>query len=180
MKKETKNVKRVNKQAMSFIKIKIRKDTIIAFVIGIILASSVAVYATVTASGVTYTTAKNENIKNVGEALNDLYAKTNNNHEIGMWLGWNGYIIESMITKEDDTYEIGRGAGSILGNKIKIENYNNNADTVKIYALKKGKFKITVVNNYGTQATVEEKEFQAGDLISECDSVTYGIIEALF
>ena len=55
----------------------LKKEVIIAFIIGIILASSVAVYAAVSASQVTYTTEKSEKINNVAEALNDLYNRGN-------------------------------------------------------------------------------------------------------
>ena len=63
---------------MKFLKNNLK--VIIAFIIGIILAGGI-VYAATVASGVTYTTAKNSNVKNVEDALNDLYAKLNNELE---------------------------------------------------------------------------------------------------
>ena len=56
---------------MNFLKKNIR--TIIGFIVGVILASGI-VYAAVSASEVSYTTNKNANVKNVSEALNDLYS----------------------------------------------------------------------------------------------------------
>lgn len=47
---------------------------IIAFFVGLILAGGI-VYAAVTASDIDYTTEKNANVKNVEQALNDLYSK---------------------------------------------------------------------------------------------------------
>ena len=57
---------------MKFLKNNIK--VVIAFILGLILAGGI-VYAATTARDVSYTTAKNENIKNVEEALNDLYSK---------------------------------------------------------------------------------------------------------
>ena len=57
---------------------------IIGIVIGAILISGISVYATgqYLASQVDYTTSKNGNIKNVEQALNDLYTKINNSNVI--------------------------------------------------------------------------------------------------
>ena len=52
---------------------------IIAFIVGVILAGGIVYAAVVSASEVSYTTAKNANITNVQEALNDLYSKNQNN-----------------------------------------------------------------------------------------------------
>ena len=54
-----------------------KKEVIIAFVIGVILASSIAVYATINASDIDYTRT-GTNITKVSEALNDLYDKSFN------------------------------------------------------------------------------------------------------
>ena len=51
--------------------LKEKKSIVIAFIIGVILASSIAVYAAVSASQITY-----KNDKTVEYALNDLYDKT--------------------------------------------------------------------------------------------------------
>ena len=52
---------------------------VVLVIVLMIIVSGVSVYATATylASEVNYTTDKNTNIKNVGEALNDLYSKIN-------------------------------------------------------------------------------------------------------
>ena len=55
---------------MKFLKNNLK--VIIAFILGLILAGGI-VYAATSAKEVTYTTAKNGNIKNVEDALNDLY-----------------------------------------------------------------------------------------------------------
>ena len=51
---------------------------VIVLMIGVILGSGI-VYAAVSASQVSYTTESNDNIKNVGEALNDLYGNIDKN-----------------------------------------------------------------------------------------------------
>ena len=51
---------------------------LICFVIGTLLASGIAVYATISASGINYTK-QGTNIQNVSQALNDLYTKTKYN-----------------------------------------------------------------------------------------------------
>ena len=62
---------------------------IIAFIIGIIIASSITIYAYSNyASQVGYTTDKNTNIQNVDQALNDLYNKRN---KILLWSNSNQY-----------------------------------------------------------------------------------------
>lgn len=60
---------------MKFIKNNLK--FIIGFVLGAILTGGI-VYAAVSASEVSYTTDINANIKNVGDALNDLYSKSIN------------------------------------------------------------------------------------------------------
>ena len=57
---------------MKFLKSNLK--VIIGFIIGVILAGGI-VYATVSATEVDYTTEKNTEIKNVSDALNDLYSK---------------------------------------------------------------------------------------------------------
>ena len=57
---------------MKFLKNNLK--VIIAFIVGVILAGGI-VYAATSAKDVTYTTSKNGEIKNVEEALNDLYNK---------------------------------------------------------------------------------------------------------
>lgn len=61
---------------MKFLKNNLK--VIIAFILGLILAGGI-VYAATSAKEVTYTTAKNGNIKNVEDALNELYAKKSEN-----------------------------------------------------------------------------------------------------
>lgn len=60
---------------MKFLKNNLK--VIIAFIVGVILAGGIVYAAVVSASEVSYTTAKNANITNVQEALNDLYSKNN-------------------------------------------------------------------------------------------------------
>ena len=47
---------------------------VIAFILGLILAGGIVYAATVAANEIDYTTAKNSSVKNVEQALNDLYA----------------------------------------------------------------------------------------------------------
>ena len=54
---------------------------IIGFIFGVIITGTI-VYAAVSASEINYTTSKNSSVKNVEQALNDLYNKSNNNSKI--------------------------------------------------------------------------------------------------
>ena len=57
-----------------------KKGIIILLIIGVIVASSITVFAySYFANQVSYTTDKNSNVTNVSEALNDLYSKINTN-----------------------------------------------------------------------------------------------------
>ena len=68
-----KRKEKVNK--MKFLRNNLK--VIIAFILGLILAGGIVYAATVAANEIEYTTAKNSSIKNVGQALNDLYANRN-------------------------------------------------------------------------------------------------------
>ena len=73
MNRNLENVEAVT-HTSSFIKGKIRRDAIIAFMIGIVIASSIAVYAVaINANQVAYT-----NNKKVSDALNELYTQVPN------------------------------------------------------------------------------------------------------
>lgn len=67
---------------MRFIKNNLK--VIIAFIVGVILAGGI-VYATTSASQVSYTTDKNLEINTVAEALNDLYNKQISNGKAEYW-----------------------------------------------------------------------------------------------
>ena len=101
---------------------------IIAFVLGVILTGGI-VYAAVTASEIDYTTAKNSSVKNVEQALNDLYSKVNNTSESCEFVG---------------AYDTG---------KIK----NSNSGELTISNVAAGKYKIVVMrtstNGFSEQGT---------------------------
>ena len=66
---------------MKFIKSNLK--LIIGFIVGIILASGITVYAySYFASDVGYTTNKNGQVQTVADALNDLYGKINNSQTV--------------------------------------------------------------------------------------------------
>ena len=52
----------------------LKKEVIIAFIVGLLIAGGI-VYAATSASQVTYTTNKNGEVETVADALNDLYNK---------------------------------------------------------------------------------------------------------
>ena len=64
---------------MKFIKNNLK--VIIAFVLGAILTGGI-VYAAVSASEVSYTTNKNASVKNVEQALNELYNRKKNQESV--------------------------------------------------------------------------------------------------
>lgn len=81
----------------------LKKEVIIAFIVGIILASGI-VYAATSANQVTYITSKNENVQNVEQALNDLY-KLNSNKNLSVEIINNSYTngyITTTLTKDYD------------------------------------------------------------------------------
>ena len=102
---------------MKFLKEK--KGIIIAFILGLILAGG-TVYAVVSASQVIYTTDKNAEIKNVEQALNELY-KIKNTTPILVGHGLNSY--SSGVTTETKVI------GTLDNNEI-LE-LNNNIFTTK-------------------------------------------------
>ena len=110
---------------MKFLKNNIK--VVIAFILGLILAGGI-VYAATTARDVSYTTAKNENIKNVEEALNDLYSKRQitpeqvgkiTTQDASYTFENDGYITGSMITSN--------GAGAMI--------YFNEKDNAHRYSI---------------------------------------------
>lgn len=74
---------------------------IIGFIIGVVLASSIAVYAAVNASDVSYTRA-GTNIKSVEQALNDLYSKKG---PYGTWKDWLKILEEKGVKIESSSTE---------------------------------------------------------------------------
>lgn len=76
-----------------------KKEVIISFIIGVILASSIAVYAAINASDINYTRA-GTNITSVEGALNDLYSKTNNidNYDNKTYIDTGITIINNRVT----------------------------------------------------------------------------------
>ena len=78
MNKEPENLDGVYIHTSSFKKIEIRKQTVIAFIIGMILASSITVYAySYAAKDIGYTKPGENTPINVETALNELYNKNN-------------------------------------------------------------------------------------------------------
>lgn len=123
----------------------LKKEVIIAFIIGILLASSIAVYAaTINAKDVDY-----KDGKTVEYALNDLYSKSNkapqqvatittNDRTATYTMQNDGYILGTAGTKTDD----GTGANIYFTknettNIVFITDYrNSNLYTVSLYVTK--------------------------------------------
>ena len=153
---------------------------IIGFILGVILTGGI-VYAAVTASEIDYTTTKNSSVKNVEQALNDLYTKgqAGANHEIACWVGYTNYISGSLIKKENNTATKDLSTPTPnIGDKIRIERLANSSQ-VTCYAVQTGNFRITIVDQNG-DPTVYEQYTTAGNAIVTASSLTLGIIEALF
>lgn len=154
---------------------------IIGFILGVILASSITVYAySYFAKDIGYTKPGTESEISVETALNELYNKRNNtDHEIGCWIGYTNYISGSIIKKEDGTATKDLATPTPnIGNKIRIERTSNSSQ-VTCYAVQTGNFKIIMVNQNG-DPTVYEQYVEAGNTILTASSITMGIIEALF
>ena len=120
---------------------------IIGLILGAILAGGI-VYASTAANQVTYKTNKNDNVKNVSEALNDLYSKfaTIKNHET--WIESEKICENGQISKQSGSYETANYSKIIEPNciiiyKVKVNNdwygpyafnYTNNGQSVGLNA----------------------------------------------
>ena len=89
--------------------LKEKKVIIIAFLIGVILASTIAVYAVTSATDITYTRT-GTTITNVSEALNDLYQKTN---IVPIEMNFEGVIMGKNVSRTS------------LNEAVKLDNLDN-------------------------------------------------------
>lgn len=132
---------------------------IIAFVVGLILSGGI-VYAVTSANQISYTTDKNVNIKNVEEALNDLYSNTNIIYEKGEFNQYvaaregianvtinlektytaedNARLVVTDITQPNAMYFYSGVNNKIIGNQIGITllNYAGDNSYSKTYNVK--------------------------------------------
>lgn len=102
---------------------------IIAFILGVILTGGI-VYAAVSAREVSYTTDKNINIKNVAEALNDLYNKKTQKVIIGSEYSNNSHEFDvTMIPNYQNLTK-----DNFYLNKVSIHYFNPTSGTEKNYS----------------------------------------------
>ena len=127
----------------------LKKEVIIAFIIGIILASSIAVYAAVSASQITY-----KDGKTVEYALNDLYSKSNKTPQQVATLTTRG----ASYTMKNDGYAVGyvHPSYNVAGGLIYLDDvivfhavYDEDLDKKASIYVPKGTI-IKTRDNYGT------------------------------
>ena len=100
---------------MKFLKNNLK--VIIAFIVGIILASSIAVYATISASEVDY-----KNGKKVSEALDDLYSKVPSKEDVKITEATTGINVRDALTIDTSSlYPKSQDGENVFFKKCSVE-----------------------------------------------------------
>ena len=140
---------------MKFLKNNLK--VIIAFILGATVAGGI-VYAATSASEVTYSTSKNAEIKNVEQALNDLYAKSTTYKKL-----------DTITTANASDILNGKTAYNNLGNLI-TGNYNNNITFTLLNEIGTEQFQLseTLINLYSKIKITSDNKLSG-------NTYTYGI-----
>lgn len=154
---------------------KIIKNNIFGFILGVLLTGVAGVFAySYIADQISYTTSKNENVKSVGQALNDLYDKTDKEilNELTLKMRTTGFNRQSpantnyMIfnTKLRDYYKFFMITNVSCNNYVNLNNggYNTYGDNHGTYEILQSnvKYSFSVYSNIWTNvfSTTEGKE----------------------
>ena len=120
---------------MKFLKKNLK--VIIAFILGFILAGGIAYAAvSISAGDIDYTTSKNANIKNVGQALNDLYNKSaSSDLEIDNNYFESSYGTEAAVKSISKVLPIGKyiiSTADSTGTSWSSTNYSEESDVINL------------------------------------------------